>query len=108
MEKGEIRIVKLPESGGREQYGTRPVIIVSDTDDDIAIIIPFTTNFQSLQFPNTIEIEPSDQNGLEAASVALVFQIRAIDERRIHRKIGVLEKSHLKSVDEKIRDILQV
>ena len=37
MEKGEIRIVKLPTSDGHEQYGTRPAIILSDTDDDIAI-----------------------------------------------------------------------
>ena len=56
MKKGEIWLVELPSTNGREQKGKRPVIILSETEADIAIIIPFTSNLQALRFPNTIEL----------------------------------------------------
>ena len=75
MNKGEIWLVELPASNGYEQAGTRPVIILADTESNITIIIPFTSNIQALRFPNTIEIAPSKENGLNGKSIALIFQI---------------------------------
>ena len=56
MNKGEIRIVELPTNDGHEQYGKRPAIILSDTDDNIAMITPFTSNTRALRYPNTLTI----------------------------------------------------
>lgn len=108
MEKGEIRIVELPEADGREQYGTRPALIMADTDDDIAILILFTTNVRALKFPNTLNVDASNRNGLNEQSVALTFQLRAIDEKRIQRTIGTLEQEHIETIDEDIASILQL
>jgi len=108
MEKGEIRIVKLPTSDGHEQYGTRPAIILADTDDSIAMVVPFTSNTQALKFPNTLEIEPNPQNGLDQKSIALIFQTRAIDEKRIHNKIGKLKQQNTKKIDNKLKNILKL
>ncbi|MCH8014412.1 MAG: type II toxin-antitoxin system PemK/MazF family toxin [Candidatus Dadabacteria bacterium] len=85
---------------------TRPSIVLSETEANITIIIPFTLNLQALRFPSTIEIKPSEQNGLTDISVALVFHMRAIDNKRMIRKIGVLEESTLKEVDTMLRKIL--
>jgi mRNA-degrading endonuclease toxin of MazEF toxin-antitoxin module len=45
---------------------------------------------------------------LTAISVALVFQVRAIDKKRLKNKIGELENSTLKEVDEILKRILQL
>lgn len=47
---------------------------------------------KSLKYVNTITIEPSKANGLEKTSVALIFQLRAIDINKIVKRIGILEK----------------
>src|SRR3989338_6987668 len=99
MKKGEIWLVEIPETNGHEQTGKRPVIILADTESNIAIIIPFTSNIQALRFPHTIEVKPSKEDGLTAESVALIFQIRAIDKKRLKSKIGNLEISMMSRID---------
>lgn len=100
--------MELPSSNGREQRGTRPAIIIADADANISVLIPFTTNIQALRFPNTLEIEPNETNGLERRSVALIFQIRAIDEKRIKNKIGRLEEGKMRNMDKILKSLLQL
>lgn len=106
MKKGEIWLVELPSTDGYEQAGKRPVIVLVETEANIAIIIPFTSNLQALRFPNTIEVRPSKINGLTDISIALIFQVRAIDKRRLKTKLGNLEGSIIKDVDSKLKKIL--
>ncbi len=108
MNKGEIWLVEMPETNGHEQAGKRPVIAVADANSNIAIVLPFTSNIQALRFPHTIEVEPSKQNGLAAKSIALVFQIRAIDKKRLKSKIGTLENTIAKKMDDMLKDLLRV
>lgn len=99
MKKGEIWQVELPSTNGHEQSGTRPVIVMAETEANIAVIIPFTSNIQALRFPHTIEVKPENKNGLNAISVALIFQIRAIDKKRLKKKIGELDVLVLNEID---------
>ena len=108
MKKGEIWIVELPQTDSREQHGTRPVIILTDTKSSVAIIIPCTSNLQALRLPHTIRIEASKQNGLAMPTIALVLQLRAIDKIRLQKKIGVLEKPTLDDINSMIRELLDV
>jgi mRNA-degrading endonuclease toxin of MazEF toxin-antitoxin module len=55
------------------------------------LIVPLTTKIKALDFAGTILIKPDDMNHLDKESVALAFQLRAIDRKRISRKIGELE-----------------
>ena len=108
MNKGDIWLVEIPQTNGYEQSGKRPVIIITDTKSNIAIVIPFTSNIQALRFPYTIEVEPSEENGLNVKSVALIFQIRAIDKKRLKSKIGKLENNIINKIDKMLRDLLQI
>jgi mRNA interferase MazF len=108
MNKGEIWIVKLPSSNGHEQYDKRPAILLADTDDDITIVTPFTSNTQALKFTNTLEITPNSENGLDQKSIALIFQTRAIDEKRLHNKIGKLKENNIQRINNKLKKILQI
>ena len=100
--------MELPSANGHEQGGIRPVVILAETKVNIAIVVPFTSNLQALRFPSTVETKPTAGNGLNGVSVALVFQIRAIDKKRLKNKIGILESSALNLVDSMLKELLDI
>ena len=109
MTRGDILLVGLPESDKREEKGNRPAIAVqTDTaTSPMLMIIPVTSSLGALRFPFTVRIEPSEQNALTLPSVAMVFQMRAIDRKRIIQKIGELELQYLTQVDAEIWQMLK-
>lgn len=109
MARGDVLLVNLPESQRREQSGRRPVVAVQ-TDvagEPMLMIAPTTSNLKAARFAFTVNIEPSEENGLSAPSVVMVFQMRAIDKNRIVRKIGQLAKEDMKQVDKAIWEMLK-
>lgn len=108
MRKGEIWIVDIPGLGGHEQQGTRPAIIIADIVPLLAIVIPCTSNLHALRFPSTASIDPSSKNGFSVSSVALVLQIRAIDKKRLKKRIGILEKRVMQDIDMMLKKMLQL
>ena len=106
MKKGEMWLVEFPSTNGHEQSGTRPVIIISETEANIVLVIPLTSNLQALRFPHTLEIKPSKLNGLSTVSVGLAFQLRAIDKKRLKAKIGEVEETVLKRIDVLLKKLL--
>ena len=106
MKKGEIWIVNVPGLGGHAQQGIRPALIVAAPKLPVVIVIPCTSNLQALRFPHTLRIAASKQNGLTTPSVALAFQLLAIDRRCVQQKIGTLEKPLLAHVDTALRELL--
>ena len=107
MKKGEIWLVELPSADGREQVGSRPAIIIAETEV-VNIILPLTSNIQALRFPHTIEIKPSKKNNLNSISVGLVFQIRALDKKRFKNKLGELDEKNLKEADTMLKKMLNL
>jgi len=106
VKKGEVWIVSIPFADGHEQQGTRPVILMADTSGSVVIGIPCTANMRALRFPYTILLTPSHRNGLEYDSIALVLQIRAIDKKRLEKKVGVIEKAALQKIEHELRRLL--
>ena len=109
MARGNIVLVELPMppgGAGREQMGLRPALIVHDdatsTSLPVIMIVPFTGQLNALRFPHTIRVEPSDENGLTQSSVLMIFQLRAIDQRRLRSRIGHLEEDLLEEVEAEI------
>jgi len=109
MARGDILLVRLPDSDQREEKGSRPAIAVQTNiaNSPMLIVIPVTSSLGALRFSFAIKVEPSEQNGLSLPSVAMVFQMRAIDHRRIIRKIGELEPEYLTQIDAEIWRMLK-
>lgn len=108
MKKGDICIVNVVAGVGHEQYGERPAILISDTRTGIVIVIPLTSNIEALKFPYTLTIFPDKQNNLSQDSVALIFQIRAIDKSRITRVIGKISTNFQKKINKILKEILDL
>jgi mRNA interferase MazF len=96
---GDIHWVRLPAVNGHEQGGRRPAVIVQDDryagDLPVVLVVPLTTALAAMRFPGTTLIQPTSENGLHRESVALVFQLRAVDRRRVEDRIGAVGQEAL-------------
>jgi mRNA interferase MazF len=102
MKKGEVWQVRIPPAPGHAQTGQRPAIIMQ-VDTFIAtlptvLIVPLTGTLAAARFDGTLVIPPDPKNGLTVPSVALVFQLRALDKRHGLQPLGVLEPATLDQV----------
>ena len=99
MSVGEVRWVEMPARGGRAQAGRRPAIVVqSITDLPTSLVIPLTSQLDALRFAGTVLVEADRQNGLRRPSVALVFQLTAVDRRHIADRLGSVSKAVLDEI----------
>ena len=112
MDIGDIYTVEIPSSDGHEQAGTRPAIIVQarqfENQLPTVLIVPLTSRLAAQAFPGTFLVHPDSENGLTMISVALVFQLRAIDRRRLKRMTGRLSGVHLAQVHRYIKSLLKL
>lgn len=109
MEAGDIYLVEIPLSNRHEQAGLRPAIIVQAlgvNEVPTILIVPLTSKMKAADFPFTFIIKPDHINNLDVASVALVFQLRAIDKRRLKNKIGKIEQAKLELLKQNLKEIM--
>lgn len=99
MQRGEVWRVQLPTVPGHTQAGVRPAVIVQEDKATASLptvlIVPFTGAKAATRFPGTVLVQPDGKNGLTVPSVALVFQLTAIDQRNCLQPLGVLDAATL-------------
>jgi mRNA interferase MazF len=95
MKRGEVWRVRLPSVPGHTQAGIRPAVILQEDQATSSLptvlIVPFTGTQAALRFPGTLAVQPDGQNGLMVPSVALIFQLTAIDQTNCLQPLGVLD-----------------
>ncbi len=112
MDIGDIYATDIPSTNGHEQAGSRPAIIVQAAQFEkqlsTVLIVPLTSQLAAQTFPGTFLIHPDAENGLTKDSVALVFQLRAIDKKRVKRKLGRLSTNHLTQLFQFMKTLMQM
>jgi len=111
MQYGDVYYVEIPLSGGHEQAGLRPAIIVQASGLEklpTILMVPLTSKFRASDFPFTFVIEPDQINNLDVTSIALVFQLRAIDKKRLRNKIGKIGQEKVETLKEMLKDIMGI
>ncbi|MFN8473302.1 MAG: type II toxin-antitoxin system PemK/MazF family toxin [Anaerolineae bacterium] len=102
MNAGDIFWIEFPTGGGRAQAGRRPGIIAQDALASehlpTVLVIPLTTQQEALRFPGTVLIEPDHQNALRRPSVALAFQLAAVDRRFLEAYVGRVSDTAMEAV----------
>lgn len=99
MTVGEVCWVEMPARGGHAQAGRRPAIIVQQADMlPTVLLIPLTSQQDALRFAGTVLIEPDKQNGLRQPSIALVFQLTAVDKKFVRDSIGKISAATLEAI----------
>jgi mRNA interferase MazF len=102
MKKGEIWRVAIPAAAGHAQSGERPAIILQELAFNnslpTTLIVPLTSKLATSRFDGTLVIQPDQQNGLTAPSVALVFQMRTLDQQNCLKPMGMLDAATLDQI----------
>ena len=112
MQPGDIYWVEIPAAGGHEQAGLRPAIILQSAAVTPRLstvqIVPLTSQVKARKFPAALLVSPDSTNNLSARSVALVFQLRAIDCRRLRTKPGTLKRGQLTQIKQRIKMLFEL
>jgi len=108
VHRGEVWSVALPmASGGREQTGQRPAVVLQDSGygqaSPLVLVAPVTSQVGALRYPGTVRIQPSSSNGLSVTSVAMVFQLRALDRSRFTKRLGELSAPEVSALLDELR-----
>lgn len=107
MKQYEIWIADLNPRFGTETGKIRPVLVVqTDLLNRIhpsVIICPITTNVQRKSQLLRIHLEKGDGNVKEACDI-MIDQIRAIDNKRLIKRIGKIPKQ----LQEKLKENIQI
>src|SRR5664279_4336625 len=87
--RGDIRWAALDPTRGREQAGTRPVLILShdvfNERSGTVIAMAITSQPQRAGFPLTLELKVA---GLPKQSWLKISQVRTLSVERIGRRLG--------------------
>jgi|SRR3989344_1050870 len=109
--RGEIVIANLKPVKGSEQGGIRPVLVVqNDTLNKYSpttIIVPITSKIYTKEYPTNVIIKKEDSK-MKVDSTILLNQIKAIDKKRIIKKIGYLDNFTMNKVDRAIKVSLAI
>ncbi len=105
----DIWLADLNPSKGTESGKTRPVVIIQTdllNDSHLSTVIcPITTNVKSEIELLRVHLEPKQ---LDEGSDILVDQLRAIDNRRLIKQIGVLTKEQIIKLKKNIKIVLDI
>lgn len=110
MKRGEVWRVSLPGATGHVQAGDRPALVVQHDDLTAVLptvlVVPFTGTLAATRFAGTLRVDPNGTNGLTVPSVALAFQLRAVDQRDCTHRLGEVDDATLTAVLDLIRALV--
>ena len=108
MKQKDIYLADLNPTKKNEQSGIRPVVIISgDTMNDnlgIVIVCPLTSSIKN--YTGTVFVGKNQKNKLKSDSEILVFQIRAISQKRLIKKVGRITDIEFKTILNSLSEIL--
>jgi mRNA interferase MazF len=89
-------LVALDPTQGSEIAKTRPAVIIQNDIgnrfSDVTIVAPITSKHDAELYPTEVLVR-APEGGLKTDSVVLLNQIRAVDKRRLSRRLGALHPS---------------
>ena len=105
--RGEIYLVALDPTLGREIRKTRPALVIqndlSNRLSDITIVAPITSTVRFPLNPVHVLLAADKSTGLSVTSVAVFNQIRAVDRMRLIRCLGAADAETMERANEAIR-----
>src|SRR5437868_1890070 len=106
--RGEIWLVDLDPSKGREQAGSRPALVISvdifnHGAAELVVVIPITSKPKGI--PLHVEINPPE-GGLTMNSSVKCEDIRSISTSRLVKPLGKVLPTTIEAVEDRLRILL--
>ncbi len=110
MLRGEVWLVNLDPTVGKEINKTRPAIIVNDDAIGILplkVIVPVTDwKDRYAVRPWMVFLEADVANGLTKPSAVDAFQVRSVSETRLIKRLGTLSEADMALVSQALAIVL--
>ena len=95
----QVFLANLDPVIGSEQGKTRPVLVISEEQINqilpVVNVLPIASRKVGRKvYPNEVLI-PKGVGGLTKESIALCFQIRTLDKKRLIKKLGSIDSAEL-------------
>lgn len=108
VKRGDVVVANLDPTIGVEIQKTRPVVVLSNDAinqySQLVVIVPLTKNTARLS-PSHALI-PKGSARLTFTSKAVTEQIKAVDKRRLVKRLGSLTPSLLEAVERALKNTL--
>ena len=107
--RGEVWLVSLDPTIGHEVQKTRPAVVVTNDvynrHNWVIIVMPLTSHAVA-EYDQALVKPP--EGGLTSTSVTLPDQIRAIDRKRLVKRLGKLQPQTMQQIDRSLRMVLDL
>lgn len=106
--RGELWLVSLDPTKGREQAGIRPALVISvdqfnHGSAELVVVVPITSKAKGV--PLHVEVRPPE-GGLTMTSFVKCEDVRSISTSRLVRRLGKVSNETVESVEDRLRIIL--
>src|SRR4051812_16847555 len=106
MIRGEVYSVRFDPVEGSEQGGTRPAIIISRDQLNVAlstvVVVPCTTYRSGRRVFAAQVLLQAPEGGLRVDSIVLGEQVRVVSKQRLGRRLGMLTPQSLARVEQAV------
>ena len=101
--RGEVWLVALDPTVGREIQKTRPAVVVqndhSNRTAQTTIVAPLTSSVGPRTYPTEVLVAAGD-GGCRVDSLVLLRQLRCVDRTRLVKRLGAVREHTLSSIDQ--------
>jgi len=105
VQRGDVVLAALDPTVGVEIRKTRPVVVVSNDSinrlSQLAVVVPLTKNVARLSPSHAVV--PRGVAGLSTDSKAVTEQVKAVDKRRLVKRLGRLPPEAMAQVDRALK-----
>ncbi len=103
--RGEVWLVDLDPTRGREQAGKRPVLVVSangfnKSPADLVVVLPMTSKDKAI--PWHVPLQPPE-GGTKTKSFIMCEAVRSISHDRLVQRWGAVTPATLDEVEDRLR-----
>ncbi len=103
--RGEVWLVDLDPTRGREQAGKRPVLVVSangfnKSPADLVVVLPMTSKDKAI--PWHVPLQPPE-GGTKTKSFIMCEAVRSIPHDRLVQRWGAVTPATLDEVEDRLR-----
>lgn len=106
--RGEVWIINLDPTKGREQAGKRPALVLSVDQfnhgpAELAVILPITSKAKGI--PLHVAVTPPE-GGLNQPSFIKCEDVRSVSKERLLNKLGAVTAQTMSTVEDRIKRLL--
>ena len=108
--RGEVWLAELSPTRGHAQAGRRPVLVVSEDlfnrgPAGLVIVLPMTTKWRGV--PSHVPLDPPE-GGVQQRSAVLCEAVRSVSVERLIERWGVVGRSTMAAVEDRLRILLRL